>query len=194
MHGNTPDMKKKTLPQVKSGGLSKVVVRKRAVCGAPHLARLHAGPVTIPAAIGKSGISHRKREGDGASPAGDFRLDAVFFRSDRLARLAVPIGSRPTHRSMGWCDDPTSASYNRPVTTGAKARHEQLWREDGVYDVVVTTSHNQRPRVLGAGSAIFLHIARPGYAPTEGCVALKAADLKKLLPRLGRSARLVIAG
>jgi L,D-peptidoglycan transpeptidase YkuD (ErfK/YbiS/YcfS/YnhG family) len=93
---------------------------------------------------------------------------------------------------MGWCDDPASGRYNRPIRAGAKAGHEQLWREDGVYDVVIPTSHNERPRVLGAGSAIFFHVAGPGYAPTEGCVAISLADLRRLLPRLSRNVRLVI--
>jgi L,D-peptidoglycan transpeptidase YkuD (ErfK/YbiS/YcfS/YnhG family) len=175
-----------------AGCITRVVIRRRCIPKSPHLARLHAGPLIIQAAIGKAGISHRKREGDGASPAGSFRLKTALFRNDRLTRILSLTGSRPLQRAMGWCDDPSSGRYNRPIPAGAKAGHERLWREDGVYDVVIPTSQNERPRVLGAGSAIFFHVARRGYAPTEGCVAISLADLRRLLPRLSRSARLVI--
>lgn len=137
-------------------------------------------------------MSHCKREGDGASPVGSFRLKTALFRNDRLGRIFSLTGSRPLQRGMGWCDDPASGRYNRPIPAGAKAGHERLWRDDTVYDVVIPTSHNEQPRVLGAGSAIFLHVARPGYTPTEGCVAISLADLRRLLPRLSRRVRLVI--
>jgi L,D-peptidoglycan transpeptidase YkuD (ErfK/YbiS/YcfS/YnhG family) len=172
--------------------ITSIVVRKRAIPDSPHLARLHVGPVVIPAAVGKAGTSHCKREGDGASPIGSFDLKMALFRNDRLSRISSLIGFRPVKRTMGWCDDPASGRYNRPIPAGAKVSHERLWRDDGVYDVVIPTSHNERPRVLGAGSAIFLHVARSGYAPTEGCVAISLPDLRRLLPRLSRRARLII--
>jgi L,D-peptidoglycan transpeptidase YkuD (ErfK/YbiS/YcfS/YnhG family) len=137
-------------------------------------------------------VSHRKREGDGASPVGSFCLKTPYFRNDRLSRILSLTGSRPLRPAMGWCDDPTSGRYNRPIPAGVKTGHERLWRDDAVYDVMIPTSHNERPRVLGAGSAIFFHVARPGYAPTEGCVAISLADLRRLLPRLSRIARLII--
>lgn len=172
--------------------LTTIVARRRA--GAPHFARLHAGPVIIQAAIGKTGLSHRKREGDGASPAGAFTLNLAYFRPDRLNRILTSAASRPLNRSLGWCDDKASRRYNRPIPAGSSQSHEKLWRDDNVYDIVIPTSHNQSPRVLGAGSAIFLHLARPGYAPTEGCVAITLSDMRRLLPRLSRAAKLVIAG
>lgn len=174
------------------GRITRLVIRRRAVPNAPHLARLHFGPFAIPAAIGRAGMSHCKREGDGASPVGSFRLKTTFFRNDRLSRILSPTGAQPLRPAMGWCDDPTSGRYNRPIPAGAKAGHERLWRDDAIYDVVIPTSHNERPRILGAGSAIFFHLARAGYAPTEGCVAISLADLRRLLPRLSRRARLII--
>jgi L,D-peptidoglycan transpeptidase YkuD (ErfK/YbiS/YcfS/YnhG family) len=172
--------------------LGEIVVRRMATHSGAHVARLHAGPLVIRAAIGKTGISHRKREGDGATPVGSFGLAPAFFRPDRLVRMMSAAGARPLKRSMGWCDDTNSGLYNRPIPAAAKQRHERLWREDHVYDVLIPTSHNQRPRVLGAGSAIFLHLARPGFVGTEGCVAISLADMRRLLPRLGRNTRLVV--
>lgn len=193
---NRGDMKKpkQILRKAPLRALTTIVVRTRAVAGAPHLARLHAGQVVIPAAIGKTGLSRRKKEGDGASPVGSYRLAPPFFRPDRVNRILTSTMSRPLDRSLGWCDDPASRLYNRPLPAGARQRHEKLWRTDNVYDVVIPTSHNQCPRVLGAGSAIFLHLARQGYAPTEGCVAISLPDMRRLLRRLSRAAKLVIAG
>jgi L,D-peptidoglycan transpeptidase YkuD (ErfK/YbiS/YcfS/YnhG family) len=93
---------------------------------------------------------------------------------------------------MGWCDDVMSRLYNRPIAAGSPDRHERLWREDEIYDILLTTSHNQRPRIRGAGSAIFMHLARPGYEATQGCVAISRDDMRRLLPRLSRKSAITI--
>jgi L,D-peptidoglycan transpeptidase YkuD (ErfK/YbiS/YcfS/YnhG family) len=132
-------------------------------------------------AIGPAGLRLDKREGDGATPVGRFLLRQVLYRPDRLEPPASGLPRRPLVPSDGWCDDPADAAYNRPVTLPYPARHERLWREDGVYDVIVVIGHNDDPPVPGAGSAVFLHVARPDYAPTEGCVALALPDLLDVL-------------
>ena len=63
-------------------------------------------------------------------------------------------------------------------------RHEKLWRDDDVYDLVIPIGYNDAPVISGKGSAIFLHVARNNYEPTEGCIALKIEDLLELLPLL----------
>ena len=163
----------------------------------PHYAagargRLHAGQTVIACAIGAAGISNRKREGDQASPAGYFRLIEGFFKPSvgRRPRTSLPFS--PVNRTLGWCDDPNSGNYNKLVHLPSAARHENLWREDGLYDLVIVLDYNILPRRKGAGSAIFLHCARPGFAPTEGCIALRREDLRKLLPRLARDAVLIV--
>ena len=172
--------------------ITRIVVRRRALTDGAHLARLHVGPTTLLAAIGKAGLSQLKREGDGATPTGEFLLRPGLFRSDRMSRPFSLTRLRPTSPAMGWCDDPESFLYNHPLRAGSRQRHERLWREDAVYDLLIPTSHNQRPRIRGGGSAIFVHLARPGYAPTEGCVAIKGADMRRLLPRLGKATRLIV--
>lgn len=132
-------------------------------------------------ALGRAGISRDKHEGDGATPAGRFPLRRVFYRPDRIAAPACRLPVSPLKESMGWCDDPDDAAYNRLVDLPYPARHEKLWREDGLYDVVVVIGHNDAPVVPGAGSAIFLHVAAPDFAPTEGCVALALKDLQAVL-------------
>ncbi|HET9019829.1 MAG TPA: hypothetical protein VFN46_09590, partial [Acetobacteraceae bacterium] len=58
---------------------------------------------------------------------------------------------------------------------------EQLWRRESLYDIVGVLGWNDALVERGRGSAIFLHVARPDHAPTEGCVALAAADLRSVL-------------
>jgi L,D-peptidoglycan transpeptidase YkuD (ErfK/YbiS/YcfS/YnhG family) len=131
-------------------------------------------------ALGRGGVvaADAKREGDGATPAGLWPLRAAWFRPDRLAPPASALPVHPIDPMLGWCDDPLSDDYNRPVRLPHTASHERMWREDAVYDLVVVLGYNDDPPVAGCGSAIFLHLARPDFAPTEGCVA---TDLKTLL-------------
>jgi L,D-peptidoglycan transpeptidase YkuD (ErfK/YbiS/YcfS/YnhG family) len=172
--------------------LNRLVLRPNRVGGSPAAARLHIGPVVVRAAIGKTGLSHRKREGDGKTPLGTFKLKAGFFRGDRMLRICCTSGISMLRSKMGWCDQPGSGLYNRPIPAGHRLSHERLWRDDHVYDVVFPTSHNENPRVQGAGSAIFFHLARLDYAGTEGCIAISAADMRRLLPRLGKHVELVV--
>ena len=138
-------------------------------------------------AIGWGGVRTNKREGDGATPAGRFPLRRVLYRPDRLAppRTALPIA--PLNPWDGWCDDPGHPLlYNRPLRLPHEARHEELWRADRVYDLIVILGHNDAPVVPGLGSAVFLHVAQPDYAPTAGCVAVAASDLLTILAGVGR--------
>ena len=144
-------------------------------------------------ALGRSGRRRDKVEGDGATPVGCFALKTVYYRADRLAVQATRLPLIAIEPQMGWCDDPSHADYNRPVRLPHPASCETLWRDDGVYDVVVVLGHNDDPPVPGLGSAIFLHVARPGFEPTEGCVALPLADLLAVLAECGPGDQLVVA-
>ena len=176
-------------------GLSRLVavsIPRLAQAQQVSLGRLHAGPLVIACALGRAGISHAKREGDQATPVGELHLLAGFFRADRILRRAWSLPMRPVQPNDGWCDDPQSAVYNRHVTLPCRAGHEKLWRKDHLYDLVIVLDYNNRPRRKNRGSAIFLHCARPDFAPTEGCVALRPDDLRRLLPRLAKKAVLTI--
>jgi len=93
----------------------------------------------------------------------------------------------------GWCDDPHDRNYNRHVRHPYGASAERLWRADGLYDLVIVIGHNDRPRVRGRGSAVFIHVAGPGLAPTAGCIALRLPDLVRLIGRLSRGTVLNVA-
>jgi len=145
-------------------------------------------------AIGRGGIRADKREGDGATPEGTFPLRGVMIRADRLALPETGLPVRALAKTDGWCDDPGNPSYNRLVSLPFSAGHENLWRADGVYDVIVEVGYNDDPVKPGLGSAIFVHVARPGFEPTEGCVALALEDLLSLLADCDETARLRIRG
>jgi L,D-peptidoglycan transpeptidase YkuD (ErfK/YbiS/YcfS/YnhG family) len=131
-------------------------------------------------AIGRSGIRADKREGDGATPAGRFALREAMYRPDRLAPPPTRLALRPLAETDGWCDDPADAAYNRLVRLPHPARCEALWREDVLYDLLIVVGYNDDPVEPERGSAIFIHVAKPGYAATEGCVALALPDLLDL--------------
>lgn len=132
----------------------------------------------IRCAIGSKGIGVKRREGDSLTPTGKFRIIQWLVRADRPQSSRA--GARPFSAKHGWCDDPQSFSYNRGVNLPCRQSYEELWRNDHLYDIIGVISFNIRPRILGRGSAIFLHAACPDLSSTAGCVALRLADLRKL--------------
>ncbi len=147
-----------------------------------------AGPFRIPCALGPAGIVRLKREGDRGTPAGRFKLLWGYYRPDRPRPQAGGVPLEPMRRDQGWCEDPQSPRYNRPVHLPAADCTDRMWRKDHLYDLTFVLDQNFSYRAKGRGSAIFFHLARPGLTPTAGCVAISAADMRKLAPRLGRGA------
>jgi L,D-peptidoglycan transpeptidase YkuD (ErfK/YbiS/YcfS/YnhG family) len=144
-------------------------------------------------ALGRSGVRIDKREGDGATPVGRFPLRRVLYRSDRLSAPVTRLPVAALAPEDGWCDDPADPQYNRPVRLPYPARHEELWRADALYDVIVVIGHNDAPVIAGMGSAIFMHLASAEYRPTEGCVALARQNLLDILTEIGPDSVLEIA-
>ena len=149
--------------------------------------RLSGEGMEFPCAIGKGGMkpAEAKTEGDGASPIGKWELLRVYWRPDRIERPDTGLPAIALKPDDGWCDDAADEKYNQPVTLPYPASHERLWRDDHVYDIIVEISHNQDPVIPGKGSAIFMHVARPDYADTEGCIALALPDLLAVLEKSG---------
>ncbi len=147
---------------------------------------LATGGRVIPCALGRGGISSRKREGDGATPLASMRVLGGYIRADGRMPRAGALRLAAIRDDDGWCDAPGDANYNCPVRLPFKPSHERMRRSDALYDAVIVLDWNIRTRARNRGSAIFLHIARQGYAPTEGCVAVSPAAMRWLLPRLSR--------
>ncbi len=133
-----------------------------------------------------------KREGDGATPVATLRPVAVYWRNDRVARPRTALPSRAIRSDDGWCDDSRHRRYNRLVKLPFPASHETMRRDDALYDIVVELDWNRQPAIPGRGSAIFLHLARPGFTPTQGCIAVSLKTMRLILPRLSRATRIVV--
>jgi L,D-peptidoglycan transpeptidase YkuD (ErfK/YbiS/YcfS/YnhG family) len=168
------------------------VIHIRPRPGHPTRGVLFAGPLTLPVALGRGGIAADKREGDGRTPRGRFHPVRLWWRADRLRRPRSALPARRIGPADAWCEDPADRRYNRPFRRSANEPGDRLCRDDGLYDLVVELDHNARPRVAGRGSAVFIHLARDGFAPTAGCIALRRNDLKRLLARLSQKTRIVI--
>ena len=146
------------------------------------------------AAVGRAGVAANKSEGDGATPAGTFPLASGFYRPDRMGPPHSGLLVRALSPRDAWVDDPADHNYNRLVSLPYPAHTEQMWLEDAVYDLLVVIGYNMDPVVPGMGSAIFLHIARPDFTPTAGCIAVEKDVLVRLMPLLGLGSTITVRG
>ncbi len=145
---------------------------------------LSAGILAFRCAFGKNGLTTDKMEGDGATPVGDWRLRKLYYRADRLTPPGTALALAVISPTGGWCDDPTDPRYNEFVELPCESSHETLHRDDHLYDLMIPLGYNDVDIVPGKGSAIFFHLAKESYRPTEGCVAISRRDMEQLLPML----------
>ncbi len=154
---------------------------------------LRAGPLVFPCALGHGGISANKREGDGATPLASMRILSGYFRGDHFAAARrTRLGMAPISADLGWCEVPDDRNYNRPVKLPYPVSHEYMKRDDRLYDACLVLDWNIRPRRRRCGSAIFFHLARPNFTPTQGCVAVSARTMARLLPLLSQRTTLKV--
>jgi len=170
--------------------LSRITVRRKP--GHSSRGWLIAGMLALPVAIGRAGIKANKREGDGGTPRGIFQLRQLWWRADKHPRPATSLPVQRIGPADAWCEDPADRRYNRPVKVPANANADRLARTDNLYDFIIEIDHNTRPRIAGRGSAVFIHAAREGFAPTAGCVALEISTLRRILSRLGPRTKIVL--
>lgn len=173
-----------------TGRLAAITVRRQA--GAPTRGILVLDGRPLPVALGRGGLKANKREGDGGTPIGKFRPLRLWWRKDRHARPRTGLPVRPIQQDDGWCEEPSNRRYNRPIRIEPESNADRLMRDDHLYDFIIEIDHNACPRIKGRGSAVFLHLARPGFAPTAGCIAMTKASMLRLLARLDRRTRIVV--
>ncbi len=159
---------------------------------APDGAWLNWGAGARRAAIGPGGIAVKSGEGDGITPRGIFPVREIFYRADRIARPRTRLTLRATAKDDGWCDAPGDPNYNRLVKLPYRASAEHLWRDDHLYDLVAVLGYNDDPVIAGKGSAIFLHLAKPEFSATQGCVAMSYGDLLAAIAQLEPGDQVVI--
>jgi len=167
-----------------------IIVRRAP--GRPSQARVQLAHTVRQAAIGRGSVRPLKREGDGGTPLGRFPVRRVLYRADRALRPRVPLPVHAIGEADGWCDDPNDRNYNRLIALPSSRSAEGLKRADHLYDLVLVLGYNDLPRIKGRGSAIFVHLARPGYTPTEGCIAFSRRDLLAVLAEIRRGTAFVM--
>lgn len=174
---------------LRSSGKFLTIQIRRSPIGGRGGAHMIVGTRVYPCIIGRGGITVLKREGDGCTPAGTMAVGKAWFRADRVIRPRISGKPGIIDERIGWCDDPSSGQYNRPVHLPFAASHEKLMRDDRLYDICIVLSWNGRPRMRNAGSAIFFHLTHPESRPTQGCIAVDPEIMRKLLPRLPKKVR-----
>lgn len=142
--------------------------------------------------FGKNGFTKNKKEGDFKTPIGTFKILDCYYRSDRIFRPKTKLNCIKIKNDMGWCDDPLSKQYNKIIKLPFKYTCEELARTDRLYDILLVISYNMKPVKKNLGSAIFIHIAKPRYKPTEGCIGLKKEDLLSLIKQIKRNTKIKI--
>lgn len=144
------------------------------------------GGLSYACRIGRGGYVDgcKGREGDEKTPLGTYTLRFGFYRADRLQPPSSALTFRAIHQDDGWCDAADDPAYNRFIRRPYCASHENLWREDSAYDIIIVMSHNDSPPAPGLGSAVFIHVAQPDDRQTLGCIALEPEVMVALLPKL----------
>ena len=146
----------------------------------------------IKCAIGKRGISRKKREGDGCTPNGTFRFKLLLYRKDRIPKIKTYLKKKIIKKNMGWCDDSRSKFYNKLIKLPFVHSAEKLYKNKNIYDVILVIDYNFKPIIKNKGSAIFLHISKNNYSPTEGCIAVSKQDMKLLLTFINKKTKIII--
>ena len=147
---------------------------------------------TFRCALGKYGISEKKKEGDKITPKGIYKIVNIYYRQDRIKKISSKLKLIEIKKNMGWCDDPKSKKYNKLIKLPTQFNHEKLYRKDNIYDLILVLNYNMRPIIKNKGSAIFIHVANKNYKPTQGCISLKKQDLTKILSLLTKKTKVLI--
>ena len=143
-------------------------------------------------ALGKSGIGKKKIEGDNITPKGTFKIIKIYYRKDKITKINSAFKLIEIKKNMGWCDDPKSKKYNQLIKLPSKYRHEKLFRNDRIYDLILVLDYNMNPIIKNKGSAIFIHIAKNNYCKTKGCIALTREDLIEIVSKIKKDTKIII--
>ncbi|WP_440931637.1 L,D-transpeptidase family protein [Candidatus Pelagibacter sp.] len=141
--------------------------------------------------IGKNGKSFNKKEGDLKTPKGTFSLGPLFYRKDKITNPRTKLSKIPIKKNMGWCDDADNKFYNKPILIDKKIRHEKMFRNDDIYNLVIVINYNTKNIIKNKGSAIFIHLTN-NYKKTRGCIALKENDMLVLLKMINKNTKIKI--
>ena len=103
-------------------------------------------------AIGKRGITSKKREGDKKTPKGTFKFVSLFYRKDRVKKISTSLKKNVIKKNMGWCDDPDSKYYNKLIKFPFKFSAEKLFLKKNIYDIILIINFNLKPVIKNKAS------------------------------------------
>ena len=146
----------------------------------------------VKCAIGKKGIGKKQKEGDQITPRGTFKIKNILYRKDKINNLKSQLKKTPIKKDMGWCDDSVSKDYNKLIKYPFKYGSEKLYRSNNIYDIILVLDFNMHPIRKNKGSAIFVHISNNKFSPTEGCIAIKKKELRRLIKLVNRKTKIII--
>ena len=146
----------------------------------------------IKCAVGKRGITSKKKEGDNKTPKGTFMFKSVYYRKDKISKIKTSLKKIVIKKNMGWCDDINSKSYNKQIKFPFFYSAEKFWLNKNIYDILIVINFNLKPVRKSEGSAIFLHIAKKNYSPTKGCISISKKDMLLLLSKINNKTKIVI--
>ena len=146
----------------------------------------------VKCAIGKNGIGYKRKEGDLITPIGQFKIKYILYRKDRV-KIKTKLKKKIIKKDLGWCDDPKSTHYNKPVKLPFAYSHEKLFKKENIYDIVLVLNYNMNPIKKNKGSAIFIHVAKNNFKKTEGCIAVKKISLIKLIKKINANTKIKIS-
>ena len=143
--------------------------------------------------IGKNGLSKNKIEGDKKTPVGLFKLGKLYFRKDKIKKPYSKLKKTFIKKDMGWCNDVSNKKkYNKLIKIDNITKHENLFRKDYKYDLLIPIEYNYKKPVIGNGSCIFIHLTK-NYKPTAGCIALKKKDFLIMLKLIDKKTKIKIS-
>ena len=142
--------------------------------------------------LGRSGVGKKEKEGDKITPKGTYKIVKIYYRNDRVKKILSNFKLFKIKKNMGWCDDPKSRKYNQPIKLPTKYNHENLYRKDNTYDLILVLNYNMKPTIKNKGSAIFIHVAKKNYKKTAGCIAIRKFDLIRLIKEIKQNTRVII--
>jgi len=143
-------------------------------------------------ALGKAGIGKKKLEGDQITPKGTYKIVEIYCRKDRLKKISSKFKLIEIKKNMGWCDDPKSKKYNQLIKLPSQYSHENLYRKNNIYDLILVLNYNMNPIIKNKGSAIFIHIANKKFKNTEGCIAIEKKNLVRLVKIINKRTQVII--
>jgi L,D-peptidoglycan transpeptidase YkuD (ErfK/YbiS/YcfS/YnhG family) len=197
-----PPPKKKTLPElmarVPSGSHQIIVITGAKIGSKSGTLALYdesgghwTQVLSVPANFGANGLidGQKRTTGNLQTPTGIWTIGGFLFGQHAHPPAGTQMKYRPI-TSNSWWSAVHDSTYNTWVESGSSVSGEHLADARVQYEYAFDSGYNSPPneRVIGRGTAIFIHCAEPPGNSlgknTHGCVAVDPSVMKKLFTTL----------